>query len=140
VYSRPGYTEGAGREGWPAATFKMALLYFHVLFAFCIASEGTCERFQEHLYCLHPVVCHDVFFWPPTKQIDPKLSQRNSTVLRWFYLVAATCFDLRSQWLPGLRHELSSFARMLESWVRIPLETWMSVFILLVLGSGLATG
>jgi hypothetical protein len=35
----------------------------------------------------------------------------------------------------GLRHELSSLARKLGSWVRIPLKAWMSVcpFILFVL-------
>jgi hypothetical protein len=41
----------------------------------------------------------------------------------------------RSQWPRGIRHQLSSLARTLGSWVRIPLEAWMSV-----LGSGLATG
>jgi hypothetical protein len=33
----------------------------------------------------------------------------------------------RSQWPRGLRHELSSLARKLGSWVRIPLKAWMSV-------------
>jgi hypothetical protein len=31
-----------------------------------------------------------------------------------------------SQWPCGLKHELSSLARTLGSWVRIPLEVWMS--------------
>jgi hypothetical protein len=35
----------------------------------------------------------------------------------------------RSQWPRGLRHELSSLARTLGSWVRIPLEAWMSVCV-----------
>jgi hypothetical protein len=35
----------------------------------------------------------------------------------------------RSQWQRGLRHELSSFAQTLGSWVRIPLEAWMSVCV-----------
>jgi hypothetical protein len=35
----------------------------------------------------------------------------------------------RSQWPLGLRHELSSPARTLGSWVRIPLETWMSICV-----------
>jgi hypothetical protein len=42
----------------------------------------------------------------------------------------------RSQWPHVLRHELSSLARTLGSWVPIPLEAWMSVlcaFILFVL-------
>jgi hypothetical protein len=47
----------------------------------------------------------------------------------------------RSQWPRGLKHELSSLARTLGSWVRIPLEAWMSVCVYYVfaLGSGLAT-
>jgi hypothetical protein len=36
----------------------------------------------------------------------------------------------RSQWPRGIRRELSSLPRTLGSWVRIPLEAWMSVFIL----------
>jgi hypothetical protein len=33
------------------------------------------------------------------------------------------------QWQLGLRHELSSPIRTLGSWVRIPLEAWMSVWV-----------
>jgi hypothetical protein len=42
----------------------------------------------------------------------------------------------------GMRHELSSLARTLVSWVRIPLDAWMSVYIysIFVLDTGLATG
>jgi hypothetical protein len=65
-------------------------------------------------------------------------------LLIWKYPCAeeARC---RSQWPRGLRHELSSSARTLGSWVRIPLEVWMSVcvysvFVLSCVGSGLATG
>jgi hypothetical protein len=36
----------------------------------------------------------------------------------------------RSQWQRRLRHEMSSRARTLASWVGIPLKAWMSVFIL----------
>jgi hypothetical protein len=36
----------------------------------------------------------------------------------------------RSQWPRGLGHEPSSLVRTLGSWVRIPLEGWMSVFVL----------
>jgi hypothetical protein len=51
------------------------------------------------------------------------------------------CFLCRSQWPRGLRHELSSPAQTLGSWIRIPLETWLSVCVYSVcLGSGLATG
>jgi hypothetical protein len=36
----------------------------------------------------------------------------------------------RSQWPRALRHEMSSLARILELWVRIPLKAWMFAFIL----------
>jgi hypothetical protein len=47
----------------------------------------------------------------------------------------------RSQWPRGLRHEMSSRARTLGSWVRIPFKVWLSLCISLCLcvGSGLAT-
>jgi hypothetical protein len=50
----------------------------------------------------------------------------------------------RSQWPRGLRYELSSLARTLGSWFRIPLKAWMSVcgfffvYVVLCVGSGLA--
>jgi hypothetical protein len=54
----------------------------------------------------------------------------------------------RSQWPRGLRHVLSSLARMLGVWVRIQHKAWMfgvylcllCVFVVLCLGRGLATG
>jgi hypothetical protein len=44
--------------------------------------------------------------------------------------ILALIYHRLSQWSRGLRHELSSPARTLGTWVRIPLKTWMSVFIL----------
>jgi hypothetical protein len=41
--------------------------------------------------------------------------------------IAQIVNERRSQWQRGLRHELSSLARTLGSWVRIPLKAWMSV-------------
>jgi hypothetical protein len=51
----------------------------------------------------------------------------------------------RPQWPRGLRHEPSSPARILGSWVRTPFKEWMSVcvysvFVLSCVGSGLAIG
>jgi hypothetical protein len=51
----------------------------------------------------------------------------------------------QSQCPLGLRYEPSSPAQTLGSWVRIPLEAWMSlcvcsVFMLFCIGNGLATG
>jgi hypothetical protein len=37
-------------------------------------------------------------------------------------------------------HEMFSTAQGFGSWVRIPLETWMSAFVLSCIGSGLASG
>jgi hypothetical protein len=39
----------------------------------------------------------------------------------------------RAQWSRGLRHEPSSPARILGSWVRISLEAWMFVYVYSVL-------
>jgi hypothetical protein len=51
----------------------------------------------------------------------------------------------RSRWPRGLSHVLSSLARTLGSWLRIPLKSWMSVcvysvFVLSCVGSGLVKG
>jgi hypothetical protein len=46
----------------------------------------------------------------------------------------------RSHWPLGLKYELSSPAPTLRSQVRIPLEAWLSVCVVLCVGSGLATG
>jgi hypothetical protein len=53
-----------------------------------------------------------------------------------------TFLPSRSQWPRSVRHEMSPPAQTLGSWVRIPLEAWMSVCVysVFVLGSGLATG
>jgi hypothetical protein len=61
------------------------------------------------------------------------------------YFCVSRCKESWSQWPRGLRHEPSSPAPTLESWVLIPLEAWMSVcvysvYIVLCVGSGLATG
>jgi hypothetical protein len=52
-----------------------------------------------------------------------------------------------SQWPRGLRHELSSLARILGSWVRIPIKAWLfvcvhlfCVYVVLCVGSDFATG
>jgi hypothetical protein len=57
--------------------------------------------------------------------------------------VGCSSKSCRSEWPHGLRHELSSLARTLGSWVRIPVEAWMSVFAfilcVLCIGRDLAT-
>jgi hypothetical protein len=51
----------------------------------------------------------------------------------------------RSQWVRGLRHGMYPPAQALGSWVRIPLDAWMSdcnflVFVLSCVSSGFRTG
>jgi hypothetical protein len=43
--------------------------------------------------------------------------------------ITVNCKSRRSQWPRGLRHWLSSPARTLGPWIRIPFEAWMSVCI-----------
>jgi hypothetical protein len=68
--------------------------------------------------------------------IDHKILYLISSILNLPHLSQVLSFSLghvfvrRSQWPRGLRHELSSPARALGSWVRIPLKAWMSAFIL----------
>jgi hypothetical protein len=50
---------------------------------------------------------------------------RGCLIFLEFYAPNDTCSQ--SQWSRGLRHELFSLARMLGSWIRIPLKAWMSV-------------
>jgi hypothetical protein len=66
-----------------------------------------------------------------------------TTVLRC--LVRSIENYCRSQWPHSLRHELSSPAQTLGSWVRIPLKAWMSVCVysvcaVLRVGSGTVKG
>jgi hypothetical protein len=46
------------------------------------------------------------FFWPSTQQIYQQLNQSNVTLLHWFYLVTATCFD------PYLDHQAVNYPNM----------------------------
>jgi hypothetical protein len=50
----------------------------------------------------------------------------NDTTNSWNYMMSIT-------WPRGLRHELSSLARTLRSWVRIPFKAWMSLLYAFIL-------
>jgi hypothetical protein len=74
----------------------------------------------------------------------PSVRKQRGTYLN-FEFITTDIADSRSQWPRGLRHELSSPAQTLGSWVRIPLEAWMSVCAysvcaVLCAGSGRAMG
>jgi hypothetical protein len=57
------------------------------------------------------------------------LSTNRPLIEQWERFSDCSLFANRSQWQRGLRYELSSLARTLEPWVRIPLEAWMSVCV-----------
>jgi hypothetical protein len=60
---------------------------------------------------------------------------------KWKKINCCYFSDHRSEWPRGLRHELSSPARMLGSCVRIPLKAWIFVCLFCVcISSGFATG
>jgi hypothetical protein len=52
---------------------------------------------------------------------------------KYFFILCTTLIPVlqacRSQWLRLLRHEMSSLAWTLESWIRIPFKAWMSVCV-----------
>jgi hypothetical protein len=59
------------------------------------------------------------------------LKQEQKCVLRCFFCYCFVIYFFRSQWPRHLSHVLSSTARTLGSWVRIPLEAWMCVRVFL---------
>jgi hypothetical protein len=66
-----------------------------------------------------------------TKMLNSVLWDRDVTTFtqkkNYFSIVGSVTSRLQRP--PGLRHELSSPAQTLRSWVRIPLEAWMSVCV-----------
>jgi hypothetical protein len=63
------------------------------------------------------------------------LSEQTHLHVSFDFFFHSSDYESRSQWPRGLRHEPSSSARTLGSWVRILLEAWMfvcvySVFVL----------
>jgi hypothetical protein len=79
-------------------------------------------------------------------QIDDKLRTRQSIFCTYCHDFGVTIDRVWiGEWPRVLRHELSSPARRLGKWVRIPLEAWMSVCVysvcaVLCVGRGLSTG
>jgi hypothetical protein len=66
---------------------------------------------------------------------DPLKETMTTSTYLWFTILnSIIChyiiYDCRTQWPRGLRYELSSLARTLGSWVRIPLKAWISAIIM----------
>jgi hypothetical protein len=94
---------------------------------------------------------NDIYYFVCLSDVVVYLEQTYPILIRTLYLDSPYMFIYRatdeelcrSQWPRCLRHEMSSSAWTLGSWVRIPLEALMFAFILFALscvGSGLATG
>jgi hypothetical protein len=102
---------------------------------FCLSLQVTASHYSHHF-------CHDSFFYNHSASYTKEVRQMFPHIPDFMQLTGLFC---RSQWPHGLRHKLSSFTRMLGSWLRIPLKAWMSVcvysiWVVLCLGRGLATG
>jgi hypothetical protein len=69
-----------------------------------------------------------LYFLRFSGSIDQKSKFINTKARHWTFFLSS-CIQCRSQWPRGLRHELSSPVQTLGSWVRIPLETWMSLCV-----------
>jgi hypothetical protein len=104
-----------------------------------------CLKYQRHLREGHNSGCKFLISHRgEPKRVDSGFTMVEVTLRQDFHTVLLL-FSL-SLWPHSLRHELSSPAQTLGSWVRIPLEALMSVFVYSVFmlfcsaGSGLATG
>jgi hypothetical protein len=84
-----------------------------------LSSRGNSCRNCPRILHIQPV--DESFIGPCLYPEGTKMEQWNVKVQFSLYF----SFSCRSQRPRGLRHELSSFAPMLGSWVRIPLRAWM---------------
>jgi hypothetical protein len=115
----------------PRIIFKV--LNSECIFFNCIVFNYFCVPYSE---------LNDIFSFVKIK-ISPDLPDEKIRSRLIFRLIRYIGW---SQCPRGLRHELSSPARTLVSWVRIPLKAWMYVciysvsYVVLCVGSGLATG
>lgn len=88
----------------------------------------------------------------PKRKFNALMSASSSLLVRSvFHVVIIKHFNVsidyccRLQWPRSLRREMCSPFRRLESWVRVPFEAWVSVYVYYVcvglcVGSVLATG
>jgi hypothetical protein len=97
---------------------------------------GTCRLRLQLAICFMLVSCLAIIrHWRWKRHVPPKnrlifnglhgIISQKIKLFRKFKCTPYRC--CRSQWPRGLRHEMSSPARTLGSWVRIPLKTWMFV-------------
>jgi hypothetical protein len=111
---------------WPSigiSTVSTAV-NLHVLSVLFVQQRSDNYLFKEHANPLESVMFTELSLLRTPKQNFQNVSFCDCITIQ-----------IRSQWPRGLRHELSSPAQTLGSWVWIPLEAWMcvcaySVFVL----------
>jgi hypothetical protein len=95
-------------------------IFVHLMFQNSMAIVSQQFRINVHLEACYPFL----FVGKRSKLPEIAVEVEIAIKLRFRML---RCFRSRSRWPRSLRHDLSSPARTLGSWIRIPLEAWMSV-------------
>jgi hypothetical protein len=104
--------------------------------SFCPSVGVSPPKFSYEAYeiaLLSVYMCLRLFFSVSFQAHFVSKESRRSVLLRNSYILLISIFLFgrsdasRSQWPRGLRHELSSLARTLGSWVGIPFRACMSV-------------
>jgi hypothetical protein len=104
--------------------FSMRLFVVFLWLYICVHVSCAVYMFQLILRMLgHP--------WITRRFVYSTAGQISSSFVPSLFAVSVSYISgyscCRSQWLRSLRHEPSSPARTLGSWVRIPLKAWISV-------------
>jgi hypothetical protein len=119
------------------ATRKLVLIWTD----WCYTFHKTTPIMQIHKLLNRAQCFYYIIIWPCIGQEVLRTCYVNILVVA-FALSFTNVSNCRSQWPRSLRHEMSSLAKTLESWVQIPLKARKSVCVysVFVLGSGFATG
>jgi hypothetical protein len=106
------------------------------LFKQCLTDEPNCERClgedesATHILCDCEAIASLTFRHLGQFFVEPSdYYKYNAPTNKVLHFIRSEELMSPSKWPRGLRHELSSLARTLGSWVRIPLKAWMSVCI-----------
>jgi hypothetical protein len=129
---------------------------WHLCYAFALGLCASCtelitvlehrSRLCSSSVCTCVTLCELALNWGVLKRNVNTADMHFSRLQFFFRSIAKMCVTMpyrteanlcslsklnrRTRWPRGLRHALFSLTRTLGSWARIPLEAWMSVFIL----------
>jgi hypothetical protein len=96
---------------------------WRVHFGFCALSPVTPAISRWNVRKRHISLDKEVETeWPLLRRLLHHEAETIALIMQYIH-------SRRSQWPWGLRHEMSSPARTLGSWVRIPLKEWMSICV-----------